>query len=108
MELFIFLLWICIAHIMHFINAIRITNQSTTFSEKYFETTQQQLLIESYVSALFWPYSLLLFIMDYSVQSMFGWLRLLKDLENYIEDIYWDIDCFYAFIQESVIIEEKK
>lgn len=108
MGLLIFLIWIGVAHVRYIISAVKETNSTLSFSEKYFSASLETTLIEKYVAALFWPYTVFMAVVQYCIDGIFGFIYMLRDIENYFIDIYWDFQCFYAFLQEMILIEEHK
>lgn len=83
MEL-IFLTWIMIAHCIYMYHAVKITNTNSDVS-----------LTDMYVNCLAWPFAIVdiaKLCLAYVIDGI-GWAW------EYLGDIYWDIDCFVAYMQ---------
>jgi len=88
MELII-ISWLCIAHIIYYVSLEPLTFDNTIQTNN-----------EKYITALFWPYVIFIFLVQTLITGLHYVLRGFNWLEEYCEDIYWDIDCFHAFLLE--------
>ena len=91
MEILI-ILWILIAHCIYMPFAINFTNN---ISFEHLDSS----LIEMYVLCIFWP-----FVIAFAAVYLLGMgIILLREgigwLWDYLGEIYWDIDCFIAYMQ---------
>jgi hypothetical protein len=91
MEIFI-IIWVLIAHCIYMPFAVKFTNNLS--SENLDDS-----LIEIYVLCILWP-----FVLAFCAIYLLGLgIILLREsigkAWEYLGDIYWDIDCFVAYMQ---------
>ena len=101
MELLI-ITWLCIAHIIYFFLAVMSTNDRTL------SVDLNELLIEQYVTCLSWPVLILVGLIFVTYITVTYLLLGLDWLYNYVGEIYWDLQTYYAYLQEMVLIEERE